>query len=68
VLVGDPFTTDPYGIGLKHGDDQFKQFVNDWLREIQKSGLWQEIWRNSIGTVVEGDAPTPPVIGSAQGS
>ena len=68
VLVGEPFTTDPYGIGLKHGDDQFKQFVNDWLREIQKSGLWQEVWRNSIGTVVTGDAPTPPVIGSAQGS
>ncbi|PRY36406.1 glutamate ABC transporter substrate-binding protein [Umezawaea tangerina] len=67
-LVGEPFTTDPYGIGLKHGDDQFKQFVNDWLREIQKSGLWQDVWRGSIGTVVAGDPPAPPVIGSAQGS
>ncbi|MET1073279.1 MAG: glutamate ABC transporter substrate-binding protein [Umezawaea sp.] len=67
-LVGEPFTTDPYGIGLKHGDDQFKQFVNDWLREIQKSGLWQDVWRNSIGTVVTGEPPTPPAIGSAQGS
>ncbi|GLZ31898.1 amino acid-binding protein [Lentzea sp. NBRC 105346] len=67
-LVGDPFTTDPYGIGLKHGDAEFKTFVNDWLREIQRSGLWHEVWRGSIGTVVKGEAPVPPAIGSAQGS
>ncbi|MEO6085526.1 MAG: glutamate ABC transporter substrate-binding protein [Umezawaea sp.] len=67
-IVGEPFTTDPYGIGIRHGDDQFKQFVDDWLREIQKSELWQDVWRNSIGTVVSGPPPTPPVIGSAQGS
>lgn len=67
-IVGEPFTTDPYGIGIKHGDDQFKKFVNDWLREIQKSELWQDVWRNSIGTVVSGPPPAPPVIGSAQGS
>ena len=67
-VVGEPFTKDPYGIGIKHGDEQFKRFVDDWLREIQKSGLWQDVWRNSIGTVVTGEPPTPPVIGSAQGS
>lgn len=67
-LVGDPFTKDPYGIGLKHGDAQFKTFVNDWLREIQRSGLWHEVWRGSIGTVVKGNPPEPPVIGSAEGS
>ena len=67
-IVGEPFTKDPYGIGIKHGDEQFKQFVNDWLREIQKSGLWQDVWRNSIGTVVSGPPPSPPAIGSAQGS
>jgi glutamate transport system substrate-binding protein len=67
-IVGEPFTKDPYGIGIKHGDEQFKRFVDDWLREIQKSGLWQDVWRNSIGTVVTGEPPTPPVIGSAQGS
>jgi glutamate transport system substrate-binding protein len=67
-IIGEPFTTDPYGIGIKHGDVQFKQFVDDWLREIQKSGLWQDVWRNSIGTVVSGPPPAPPVIGSAQGS
>ncbi|MEV4185290.1 glutamate ABC transporter substrate-binding protein [Streptosporangium canum] len=67
-VVGQPFTTDPYGIGLKHGDEQFKKFVNDWLKKIQGDGLWQQTWKNSIGTVVQGEAPTPPQIGSVPGS
>lgn len=67
-VVGQPFTTDPYGIGLKHGDEQFKKFVNDWLKKIQGDGLWQRTWKNSIGTVVQGEAPTPPQIGSVPGS
>jgi ABC-type amino acid transport substrate-binding protein len=67
-IVTQPFTTDPYGIGLKHGDDQFKKFVNDWLKKMQDAGAWQGIWKNSIGTVVAGDAPQPPQIGSVPGS
>ena len=34
-VVGTPFTTEPYGIGLKHDDDEFKSFINDWLLAIQ---------------------------------
>ncbi|MET7327655.1 glutamate ABC transporter substrate-binding protein [Nonomuraea sp. NPDC005650] len=67
-IVTKPFTVDPYGIGLKHGDDQFKKFVNDWLKKTQDTGVWQEIWKKSIGTVVTGDAPQPPQIGSVPGS
>ena len=39
---------------------QFKKFVNDWLKKIQADGLWQKAWKNSLGTVVQGEAPTPP--------
>jgi ABC-type amino acid transport substrate-binding protein len=67
-IQGEPFTSDPYGIGLKHGDAQMKQFVNDWLKNIEASGLWAKVWKNSIGTVVQGEAPQPPAIGSAKGS
>jgi glutamate transport system substrate-binding protein len=63
-LVGEPFTEDPYGIGIRHGDAEFRKFVNDWLREIGKSGLWQDVWKQTIGTVVTGDAPSPPAIAS----
>lgn len=68
TVVGNPFTTEPYGIGLKHGDTDFKQFVNDWLKKIQDNGQWAAAWRNSLGTVVDADPPTPPAIGSVPGS
>ncbi|WP_219467401.1 glutamate ABC transporter substrate-binding protein [Nonomuraea rhizosphaerae] len=67
-IVTKPFTVDPYGIGLKHGDDQMKAFTNAWLKKIQDTGVWQKVWKNSIGTVVTGDAPQPPQIGSVPGS
>ncbi len=68
TVVGNPFTVEPYGIGLKHGDAAFKEFVNTWLKEIQDAGLWAKAWENSLGTVVEADPPTPPAIGSVPGS
>lgn len=67
-IVTKPFTVDPYGIGLKHGDEQFKTFLNVWLGKIQQVGVWQQIWKDSIGTVVQGEAPQPPQIGSVPGS
>jgi glutamate transport system substrate-binding protein len=67
-IVGEPFTEEPYGIGLKHDDADFKQFVNDWLEKIQDGGQWADIWKVTLGTVVEGEAPEPPAIGSVPGS
>jgi glutamate transport system substrate-binding protein len=68
AVVGNPFTKEPYGIGLKHGDDDFKKFVNDWLKKIQDGGQWAQVWKTSLGTVVDSDPPTPPAIGSVPGS
>ena len=59
---------EPYGIGLKHGDDDFKKFVNDWLKTIQKGGQWGKAWKTTLGTVTDSEIPTPPEIGSVPGS
>jgi len=67
-VIGEPFTEEPYGIGLPPEDQDFKDFVNDWLQQIEDDGSWAEIWDATLGTVVEGDAPTPPEIGSVPGS
>jgi glutamate transport system substrate-binding protein len=67
-VVGDPFTQEPYGIGLPHGNDAAKKFVDDWLQKIYDDGEWAKLWKATIGTVVSGDAPKPPTIGSADGS
>lgn len=67
-VVGAPFTQEPYGIGLKHGDEAFKSFVNTWLSTIEKKGLWTQVWKNTLGSVGDSPAPTPPAIGSVPGS
>jgi glutamate transport system substrate-binding protein len=67
-VVGQPFTKEPYGIGLPLNDAQAKTFVNDWLKKIYADGSWVKLWKATIGSVVSGDAPAPPSIGSADGS
>lgn len=67
-VVGQPFTSEPYGIGLKHDDADFKAFINKWLLTIQDEGQWGTAWKTSLGTVVDSEIPTPPAIGSVPGS
>ena len=66
-IVGDPFTEDPYGIGLPHKSDA-KAFVDTFLQTIYDDGTWASIWKATIGAVAGGDAPEPPAIGSVPGS
>lgn len=63
-VVGQPFTQEPYGIGTPKSHPEMKQFVNDWLKKIEASGLWAKLWQATIGTVVQGQPPAPPQIGS----
>ena len=65
-VVGDTFVPDPYGIGIRLADFEFQTFINNWLLKIQQSGLWLEVWRDSLGTVLP-DQPEPPPLGSIPG-
>ena len=60
-LVGKPFTKEPYGIGLKKGDTEFRTFINDTLEKIQKDGRWKAAWDATAGKVAT-EAPTPPAV------
>ncbi|VEG26744.1 glutamate ABC transporter substrate-binding protein [Actinomyces howellii] len=66
-IVGDPFTDDPYGIGLPKDSDA-QAFVNTFLEEIAADGTWDSIWQATIGTILGGSAPEPPAVGSVPGS
>lgn len=44
-LVGGLFTAEPYGLGMKKGNDEFVQFVNDWLKEIKDNGKYNELYK-----------------------
>jgi glutamate transport system substrate-binding protein len=59
-LVGDPFSEEPYGIGLMKGDDEFRSFINDVLEESFEDGRWVEAWEATAGAVL--DTPEPPQV------
>ena len=67
-VVGEPFSDDYYGIGLTRDDPTAKQFVDQFLTTIFENGAWLKMWQATIGTVVTGEQPTPPEIGSVPGS
>jgi glutamate transport system substrate-binding protein len=67
-VVGQPFTQEPYGIGLPKDQPDAKKFVDDFLQKIYADGSWAKLWKATIGTIVTGNPPTPPTIGSAPGS
>ena len=60
-LVGKPFTKEPYGIGLKKGDTEFRTFINDTLEKIEQDGRWLKAWEATAGKVAT-EKPTPPAI------
>jgi glutamate transport system substrate-binding protein len=60
-LVEAPFTEEPYGIGLKRGDDAFRTFINDRLEEIVESGEWEDAFEATVGQVIA-EVPEPPAV------
>jgi glutamate transport system substrate-binding protein len=61
-LVGNPFTKEPYGIGLAKGDTEFRNFINDTLQESFDDGSWAEAWDATAGAISGTEAPEPPTI------
>jgi glutamate transport system substrate-binding protein len=61
-LVGNPFTEEPYGIGLTKGDNEFRDFINDVLEESYENGSWAEAWDRTAGEISGTEAPEPPAV------
>ncbi|OWT73652.1 ABC transporter substrate-binding protein [Achromobacter sp. HZ28] len=61
-VVGEPFTYEPYGIGLALNSPESVEFVNNWLKLLIKDGIWQEAFNHTLGQV-EGATSTLPTPG-----
>jgi glutamate transport system substrate-binding protein len=59
-VVNNPFTSEPYGIGLGRDDDAFRSFINDVLEAAYEDGRWADAWNATAGTVL--DLPEPPAV------
>jgi glutamate transport system substrate-binding protein len=59
-MVGEPFTEEPYGIGIKKGDVAFCQFIDQTLRKAAADGAYQRAWTSTAGRVTEVRIPELP--------
>jgi glutamate transport system substrate-binding protein len=55
-LVGKPFTDEPYGIGLKKCDTEFRNWINDLIETSVKNGDYKKAWDANLSL---GDAGLP---------
>jgi glutamate transport system substrate-binding protein len=60
-IVGNKFTDEPYGIGVKRGDDAFRTYINDRLEAIYANGEWAKLFVATLGKLGI-PTPTPPPV------
>jgi ABC-type amino acid transport substrate-binding protein len=60
-LVGDGYTTEPYGVGIAEGDTEFKEFVDGVVSDYISDGRWAAAYENWIGQYT-GEAQDPPTM------
>jgi glutamate transport system substrate-binding protein len=59
-VVGKPFSTEKYGIGLPKTDKALRDYVNAQLAASFADGTWQKIYDGTLGK--SGSAATPPAL------
>ena len=59
-VVGEPFTEEPYGIGLALDDTEFRMWINDVLEKSYEDGRYEEAWNATAGTVLPFVEPPAP--------
>jgi glutamate transport system substrate-binding protein len=60
-VVGQPFSKEPYGIGVPRGDNALRFALDDALEAREKNGDWKKAYEATLG--LSGvPAPTPPPI------
>ncbi len=58
-LIGEPFTQEPYGVGIPEGQEEFCDFINETLKKAEEAGTYAEAFEKTAGTVIE-KTPTLP--------
>jgi len=61
MLVGDAYTTEPYGAGIAEGDTEFKEFVDGVVSDYLTDGRWASAYETWIGQFT-GESSEPPTM------
>jgi glutamate transport system substrate-binding protein len=60
-IVGQPFSEEKYGIGLKKGDTELRNKINDAIEKMVSDGAWKTAFDKNLGPAGI-TAPTPPQV------
>lgn len=63
-VVGEPFTSENYGVGYKHGDLEMCRFLTSSIKQTHRDGTWAEVlsrtlWKTTGGTSAPDVEPCP---------
>jgi ABC-type amino acid transport substrate-binding protein len=58
-MVGDRLTVEPYGVGIKEGDKQLKEFVDGVLKKAENDGRWEETYQKWVGRHIDKQQEPP---------
>jgi polar amino acid transport system substrate-binding protein len=59
AVVGDPLAVEPYGVGIRKGNDDLVRFVNGVLARIGADGTWERLYDRWLRSSL-GPSPGPP--------
>ena len=60
-IVGDAFSSEPYGMAISKAHPDFTSFVNGVLAQVRADGTWAQIYDTNLQPAIGGAAPSPPV-------
>ncbi len=60
VVVGEQFTTEPYGLGAASENVEFIRFVNRVLEDMVDDGRWADLYETWLVPGLTETAPAPP--------
>ncbi|GFG49565.1 glutamate-binding protein [Mycolicibacterium agri] len=60
-IVGEPFSEERYGIGLKKDDTELCNQISDAIKKMEDEGAWKAAWDKNLGPAGV-EAPAPPAL------
>ena len=58
-IVGEPFSQEPYGVGLPPDRPEFVRYVNAVLDQVRSSGRWTQLYDEWLFELLQTDAEPP---------
>jgi polar amino acid transport system substrate-binding protein len=59
-LVGQTFSSEPYGMAISKAHPDFTRFVNGVLAQVRADGTWASIYDSNLSAATGTSAPPPP--------